>query len=215
MRNGLTAAIVQCAVKVQGPSQGAAASRRASRAPRHTRASPREGAARASVRAPPRCPPRHAAASRTRRRREVRACRVGKWRRHMSWCARAGDVAPARDAWAAQVAALRSRACVRLGRVAGPDTHRGRGQADDRALLSPKVGGPLVSTRFGCGLPNLESRATARKVHRPSAWGRAPDAKRHRCRGRGGRAAASPSAVSAPPRGGSHGAAGAASKSKS
>ena len=91
---------------------------------------------------------------------------------------------------------------------------RGEGsQAGDRALSSPKEGGPLLRTRFGCGLPNLESLATARKVHRPSAGGRAPEAKRHRCRGRGGRASLSASlpAVSAPPQGGSHGAAGAAS----
>ena len=50
----------------------------------------------------------------------------GKWRRHVSWCARAGEVVPARGVCAAQAAAVSSRACVRLGRVAGPDTHGGR-----------------------------------------------------------------------------------------
>jgi len=50
----------------------------------------------------------------------------GEWRRHVSWCARAGEVAPARGVCAAQAAAVSSRACVRLGRVAGPDTHGGR-----------------------------------------------------------------------------------------
>ena len=181
----ITAAIGQCAVKVQGPSQGAAASRRASRAPRRTRASPRAGAARASARAPPRCPPRHAAASRTRRRRGARACRVGS-----------GDGtchgARGRGRWRLPEACARPKlplivavpACV-WGESPGP-TLTGGGKPGGRpgALVAkgrwPTLEDPLWLRLAKLGVARDGAQGAQAERRGPSARGQAPQVQRQR-----------------------------------